>query len=315
MRASLSPGNAGARCVGLDSRERLSVRLSSWLFQSHVAFLQPSCRAYMPSLFAIQAFAAVDEGQIVDSLQRVRPRLVSGFESSLMARMLAEEGSAAEMDILNCPDWLSYVEELLVKYDCSREELQGEFERWRRNRLDTDFQGWIALNPLYKGVRDAIHDCQCPTYFASSKAGERLVPLLRSLLDIDVDIDSPRIFHSLIPPNELKLEALKSVLARPVAADSRTILHFIDDRFETIEYILKNADQDLLKRYQFYLASWGYCTTEEIDRAKGMPGVRVISLEDFCELLRFGIVMNVHDGCQDTEEEARNAVYKPNGPL
>lgn len=246
--------------------------------------------------------------QVQEALNRVRPRLISGFESVVMARHIAEEGAAAERDILLCADWPVRLKELIDTYGASAEDLQREFEAWRRSRIENDFEGWLGLNPLYEGVKDALEDCRAPVYFASSKNGTRLVPLLRELLDIDVDVDSPRVLHTLIPPNVLKLEALRSVAARPVAADSRTQLHFIDDRFETLEYVLEHAEEELLNRYTLYLASWGYATPEEIARARMLPGVRVLTLADFCELLRFGLVMNVDDGCQDTEEEARENV-------
>lgn len=253
----------------------------------------------------------IDEDALVDSLNRVRPRLISGFESAVMARFVAEEGSRAVDDILGCKDWSVRFGELLKGYGCSRENLQGEFERWRLERIESDYAGWLALNPLYRDVCEAIEDCPSPTYFASSKAGRRLIPLLRSLLNIDVGEESPRVFHSLIPPNEMKLEALEHVMARPVASDRRTQLHFVDDRLETLEYVLENAGDELLGRYKLYLASWGYCTDEEIQRARRTKGLRVIQLDELCELLRFGIIMGVNDGCQDTDDEARNAVYSP----
>jgi len=258
-----------------------------------------------------ESFAGVIEDDVLESLNRVRPRLISGFESAVMARFIAEEGSGAVEDILGCADWLGRVKELLEGYGSSRDELQGEFERWRRERIESDEQGWLAMNPLYKDVREALEDCPSPTYFASSKSGRRLIPLLRSLLGIDVGEESPRVFHTLIPPNELKLETLERVMARPIASDGRTQLHFVDDRLETLEYVLENAGDELLGRYELYLASWGYCTEEEIRRARRTKGLRVIELEEFCELLRFGIIMGVNDGCQDTEDEARDGVYKP----
>ena len=264
-------------------------------------------RARWPDSFPTNPPSA-DTGNLVAALSRVRPRLISGFESVLMARHVAEEGEKAERDILECDDWSNRVEELLGAYGASAEDLQREFESWGRSRIEEDFDGWLGMNPLYAGVREAMDDCRSPTYFASSKNGKRLVPLLRALLGIEVDLDSPRVFHTLIPPNELKLEALRSVAARPVAEHPGTQLHFVDDRFETLEYVLEHAEEQLLKRYQLYLASWGYATPEEVDRARATPGVRVLDLKDFGELLRFGIIMNVDDGCQDTDEEARKNV-------
>lgn len=100
-------------------------------------------------------------------------------------------------------------------------------------------------------------------------------------------------------------------MSRPVASHPSTRLHFVDDRFETLAAVA--AEPDLRARYSLYLASWGYCTEEDKKEAAAAPGVRVITLPQFCELLKFGIIMGVDDGCQDTEEEALAAVWQPRG--
>lgn len=101
----------------------------------------------------------------------------------------------------------------------------------------------------------------------------------------------------------------RSILSRPIAASPSTEFHFIDDRFETIAAV---AAEPSLHRYNLYLASWGYNVTEEREAVNQLPRkARLLSLSQCCELLRFGIIMEVNDGCQDTEEEALDAVYKP----
>ena len=44
-------------------------------------------------------------------------------------------------------------------------------------------------------------------------------------------------------------------MARPLAADPATTLHFIDDRLETLEAISRHPD--LAARWQLYFADWG----------------------------------------------------------
>lgn len=56
-------------------------------------------------------------------------------------------------------------------------------------------------------------------------------------------------------------------------------------------------------RWKLYLADWGYNTPEERQAAAQLPGVRLLALPEFCELLRWGIVMRVDDGCEPTAEE------------
>lgn len=258
------------------------------------------------------AFRDISTDEVMKGLVRVRPRLVKGYESMVMARMLAEDLGNVNV-ILECENWADsqsgVVSHVLDTYGNDVDELEAVFEAWRRNRIENNFEDWIMLNPLYDGIQSAVSDCQAPFYIASSKAGNRLIPLLNTLLSMEVDEDSPRVFSGLIPPNELKLEVLETVLQRPIAQGERTVLHFIDDRFETIEYIAQHGSAELLKKFVLYLAGWGYCTEDERQKAREL-GIRVLDLDEFCELLRFQIIMKVNDGCQETEEETLARVYK-----
>lgn len=60
--------------------------------------------------------------------------------------------------------------------------------------------------------------------------------------------------------------------------------------------------------YQLYLAAWGYNTAEERAAAAALPGVTVLRLPQMLELLRWGVVMGVDDGCEPTAEEAAENV-------
>ena len=50
------------------------------------------------------------------------------------------------------------------------------------------------------------------------------------------------------------------------------------------------------------------CTEEEVAKARRTPGVKVLELPGFLELLRFGVVMGVDDGCEPTREEVRRGI-------
>lgn len=268
-----------------------------------------------PQFFAALTLEETD--RILAGLAATRPRLVRGYESMVMARLILEDPTGG-VDAVLAPGWDApggLLASSLAAWGTSEGELNPRFEEWRAARLAADPAAWLAFNPLYAGVGEALGDCPHPYYIASSKRSDRLTRLLRAQLPALADLPdaSPRVLAGLIPPNERKIAALREVAGRPIAADPvATTLHFIDDRFETIEAIA--AQPDLAARYSLYLAAWGYNTAEErAAAAKELPGVRVITLPQFCELLRFGIVMGVDDGCQDTPEEALAGVYRPFG--
>ena len=97
-------------------------------------------------------------------------------------------------------------------------------------------------------------------------------------------------------------------MARPLARAPSTTLHFVDDRFETLEAM--SHQSDLAGRWRLYFATWGYSTeAERAAVARGaLPGVRPLGLPQFCELLRWGVVMGVDDGCEPTAEEVEQGV-------
>jgi hypothetical protein len=68
---------------------------------------------------------------------------------------------------------------------------------------------WTHRNQLYGGMYEALRGCEAPWYIASSKARQRVTPLLTSLLGVRLEPDSPRLLAGLIPPTERKVEALR----------------------------------------------------------------------------------------------------------
>ncbi|KAI3426337.1 hypothetical protein D9Q98_008710 [Chlorella vulgaris] len=253
-----------------------------------------ACQQYWPHLFG-----SLDGGErqrILASLRAVRPRLIKGFEVLAMARLLLEDKSNEQLILA---DWEPLLEATLRRWGEDAAALAAAFEAHRSQQMSRNSERWLSLNPLYPGVAAALADSPYPFYIASSKAARRLVPLLSSCLGMEVDEQSPRLFASLIPPNEMKIDALRTIMKRPVAAGAT--LHFVDDRFETLHAIVTQAPD--LSRWKLYLADWGYNTPEERQAAAQLPGVRLLALPEFCELLRWGIVMRVDDGCEPTAEE------------
>jgi hypothetical protein len=52
----------------------------------------------------------------------------------------------------------------------------------------------------------------------------------------------------------------------------------------------------------------GYNTAAERQQAAATPGLKLLSQRQFLELLRWGMVMGVDDGCEPTPEEVATGV-------
>ena len=76
-------------------------------------------------------------------------------------------------------------------------------------------------------------------------------------------------------------------MARPLAQARSTTLHFIDDRFETLEALCHQSD--LAGRWRLHFATWGHSTDAERTAVMNgaLPGVRPLGLPHLCELLRW----------------------------
>lgn len=258
-----------------------------------------SARDYWPELF--RGATEEDKAAVLKGLRSCRPVLVRGYESMVMARLLLQGQEGTSDRILS--SWETLLPQTLEEWGESWETLQKAFEEHRATWLDRDRDGWLACNKPYPGIVDALSTCEAPFYIASSKAAHRVSVLATEALGMEVDPGSPRLFCSLIPPNEKKVEALREISRRPVCDGAR--LHFVDDRLETLKAALAAG---LGGAWSLYLADWGYCTPEEKDEARGIEGVRRLGLEEFTELLKWGIVMGVHDGCEPTPEEVAEGV-------
>ncbi|GBF99414.1 hypothetical protein Rsub_12246 [Raphidocelis subcapitata] len=257
-----------------------------------------AARDYWPAAFASADGAAKEA--VLQGLRECRPVLVRGYESMVMARLLVERPGAAA-GILG--GWEELLPATLEAWGEDWLTLQRSFEEHRAGWLDRDRAGWLACNTPYPGVFEALAACEAPFYIASSKAAHRVAALATGVLGVPLAQDSPRLFCSLLPPNEKKVEALRAIEQRPVCEGAR--LHFVDDRLETLKAAVEAG---LAGRWGLYLADWGYCTEEEKAEAAALPGVRRLALRDFLELLKWGLVAGVDDGCEPTEEEVRGGV-------
>lgn len=228
-----------------------------------------------------------------------------------MARLLCRDDDGAILAAI-LSDWENLFPKLLVDWGEEADSIRNHFEHYRSSAMSVSGgMEWCELSPLYTGVSEALSDCDAPVYFASSKAPQRIIPLIKYHLKIELEHPSPRLFAGLIPPNSGKAEALRQIMERPLSSHPQTALHFVDDRLETLMYI-REHHPEVAKRYTLYFATWGYSTPEEKNLVLRLPGIQPLTLPEFCELLRWGLVSNTFDGCEPEEAEKIDTLgWKP----
>jgi len=244
-------------------------------------------------------------------MRSTRATLISGYEAMLHARLLLEHGPSIEHTILT--ESTTLLPTALQQWGIEACQVSNHFESHRANALKVNGgKDWYALSPLYDeaALKEAFVQLNAPFYIATSKKASRVVGLINyHFTHLNFDEDSPRLFADLIPPNEQKAQALRTIMTRPVAAHPSTTLHFIDDRLETLKHLA--SQPDIMKRYKLYLATWGYCTLEELEEVRTLDdGIRPVTLSDFIELLKWGLIARVDDGCEPEEYEKQQALME-----
>ncbi|GLC69241.1 hypothetical protein PLESTF_000806100 [Pleodorina starrii] len=223
------------------------------------------------------------KAQLREAMRTVRPVLVRGFESMVMLRMLLRDPPcpATRDAILN--RWSEELPRSLSYWGESADELTQIFEAVRNDWMNSRTESWMALQVPYDGVTSALAATPFPVFIASSKAAHRVSALSSSVLGLELPPDSPRLFASLLPPEEKKAEALGIIARQQVCASPATRLHFVDDRLDTL--LAVRQVPELAARWNLYLADWGYNTAEERAAAAREPGIRLLQLQDFNGML------------------------------
>ncbi|GIL54086.1 hypothetical protein Vafri_9641 [Volvox africanus] len=221
--------------------------------------------------------------QLREAMRIVRPVLVRGFESMVMLRILLRDPSCPKtLDaILKC--WSEELPRSLSFWGESADELTQIFEAVRNDWMNSRTESWMALQVPYAGVVEALGATRSPIYIASSKAAHRVSALSSAVLGLDLPSDSPKLFASLLPPEEKKVEALGVIAQQPCCSSPETRLHFVDDRLDTL--LAVREVPELAARWNLYLADWGYNTAEERAAAAREPGIKLLGLGEFNAML------------------------------
>ena len=203
---------------------------------------------------------------------RVRPVLETGFESILIARLLADGVSEAEL-LARFP---ALAAPLLARPECARATLIARFGGVRDTWIRTRFADWLALHRFYPGTVATVQRWQAagaPVYILTTKERRFALALLEHA---GLAVPAERVFGL---EAGSKVALLRALGRRPELAGATW--HFVEDRLKTLAEVAAAPDLTGVRRY---LATWGYCTTAEQATAAATPGVRCLDLAAFAAL-------------------------------
>lgn len=206
---------------------------------------------------------------LMSQFRAVRPVMETGYEASLIMRLLYE-GMSTEM-LMDA--FHHQIEALLLRDQLNVDDLKEIFGTTRDEWIAEDFDSWIEMNPLFDGIADKLKQIDTDNSFIITTKQERFVDHILSANQITFPLE--RIFG--LDRNLSKQQILTDLsLERP-----EDEILFIEDRLPTLINVITD---DRLDKVRLFLADWGYNTAVDRDSATSIKRIKTISLADIQSL-------------------------------
>jgi phosphoglycolate phosphatase-like HAD superfamily hydrolase len=208
---------------------------------------------------------------LFDQFTRLRAVVEMGWEMPMVLR--AALTGWPEAEILN--QWLSLKQQLLVDSNLKSDQVAQWVDGVRDQWIQADVEGWLALQEFYPGVIASLQ-----TWLANG------------LTVVIITTKEQRFVESLLARGGVTLPAKqifgkgckrpKAETLRELLQTSDTPIWFVEDRLQTL---LNVAGQEDLQSIQLFLGDWGYNTEVEHRLAEAHERIKLLSLEQFNQLL------------------------------
>ncbi|KAA8495769.1 hypothetical protein FVE85_1924 [Porphyridium purpureum] len=219
-------------------------------------------------------YAQLGSDPVRRQLTHLRPLIKTGYELVLLCRALAEgqymDSDGPEQLRKAWPEPLK--EQLLEEYNSDFGALNGAFSAERDDWIENDLDSWLAANKMFPGVVDALNQSEAlARYIITTKDKRYALRLLRAAGVTESAMPDDRVYGLGMGS---KIEVLKIVLKNHPGAQ----VHFVEDYVPALE----SASISLLgANVQYFMASWGYNTLDDVKRAERNPFITVLDLDTF----------------------------------
>ena len=203
---------------------------------------------------------------LIDQFRLVRPIIETGYEAILAMRLLfLGETCEAIYD-----DYQAKIRQLLQQAQVSSNDLKKLFGATRDSWIADDLPDWIAMNPLFAGVKEKLRAIgQTNTWYIITTKQERFV---KHILNANaIELAEERIFG--LDRNMSKPEVLKGLLH----AHPQQSIQFVEDRLPTLLNVQKLPE---LSAVELLFATWGYNTAEDKTLA-AQHAFKALNLDNF----------------------------------
>ena len=215
-------------------------------------------------------------------MREIRPAIEVGWQIPVLLSVFLDQQakSSPSNPSLSVPEVLDkyeqLVEEWLTKYNLTEQDMIDTFGQVRDDWIAQDMESWLEINTFYKGISQAINECNGETVLVTTKQQRFATALVRHAGVTDASMPDDSIYG-------LGMYKSKAdVIVDRMEQGGYTTAHFFEDRYPTIA---KALHDDRLENVMFYLCSWGYVTEKELQLASKEPRVKVIGLDNFASVV------------------------------
>ena len=213
---------------------------------------------------------ALPPTEMIERFRRIRPYLETGYQSILMMRMLVD-GVSEDSFKYALPEKLELI---MQDHDLTPRTLMKLFGNTRDEWIHESLDSWLAPQNPYPGTIESLKVAlQKHAVLILTTKQERFVRAWLKHFSIDFPEDTIIGLDRKKPKEETLAELVKN---------NKKNIHFVEDRLATLLRIVEDAT---LKRVNLHYADWGYGTPSELEKARSMNSLDVISLSDFHDLL------------------------------
>lgn len=194
----------------------------------------------------------------------VRPIIETGYESIPIMRLL-HQGYTAQAIIDN---YAALMAKTIADSGQGIDSLKARFGAFRDEWIRDDEKGWLANNPLFRGMVDKLKTLENQTWYIITTKQERFA---QKILEANgVHIPAARIFG-------LDRQMSKQAVLTQLQAEHAVPIVFIEDRLPTLLGVQQNP---ALAEIRLQLVDWGYNTVADRQQAQAV-GIPVIALGAF----------------------------------
>lgn len=204
--------------------------------------------------------------ELIEDFRIVRPIMETGYEAVLIMRILFEKQDPHKL----LAQYQSQFNHMIRRDEISVEGVKHRFSELRDNWIADDVTSWIAVNPLFEGIKQKLQQLADNDVYIITTKQERFV---KQIFEHNgIEFPAERIFG--LDRQLTKEQVLKHLMFE----HPEQRIAFVEDRMQTL---LRIIDDENLAGIKLYFADWGYNTDQDKQTAQNKEHITSLSLADF----------------------------------